>query len=65
MAEFRNVRLPEDLCAAAEKKFAQKFQTVEDLLTFVLRDLAEDRASQLDQAEQKLVEQRLRELGYL
>ena len=65
MAEYRDVRLPEDLCAAAEKKFAGKFQTLEDLLTFVLRDLAHDDISQLDQAEQKLVEQRLRELGYL
>ena len=65
MPELRNVRLPEDLCSAAEKKFAGRFPTIEDLLTFVLRDAAEDKASKLDQAEQKLVEQRLRELGYL
>ena len=65
MAEFRSVQLPEDLCAAAERKFGGTFQTLEDLLTFVVRDLAQEDARQLDQAEQKLVEQRLRELGYL
>jgi len=62
---MREVRLPADLCAAAEKKFGQTFGSVEELLIFVLRDLARDDASQFDQAEQRLVEERLRELGYL
>lgn len=65
MTEMREVRLPADLCAAAEKKFGQTFGSVEELLIFVLRDLARDDASQFDQAEQRLVEERLRELGYL
>jgi len=65
MTEMREVRLPEDLCASAEKKFAGKFGTLEELLTFVLRDLLRDDAIQADQAEQRLVEERLRELGYL
>jgi hypothetical protein len=63
--EMREVRLPADLCAAAEKRFGQTFANVEELLIFVLRDLASDHVSALDQAEQRLVEQRLRELGYL
>ena len=63
--EMRDVRLPEDLCAAAEKKFGQTFASLEELLIFVLRDLSRDESSQLDQAEQRLVEERLRELGYL
>ena len=63
--EMREVRLPADLCAAAEKQFGQTFNTLEELLIFVLRDLAGDSVSALDQAEQRLVEQRLRELGYL
>jgi hypothetical protein len=62
---MRTVQLPADLCAAAEKKFGQKFGSLEELLAFVLRDLTRDEASQLDEAEQRLVEQRLRELGYL
>ena len=63
--EMREVRLPADLCAAAEKRFDKTFSNVEELLTAVLRDLATDDVSALDQAEQRLVEQRLRELGYL
>ena len=65
MTEMREVRLPADLCAAAEKKYAQTFGTLEELLVFVLRDLSRDDSGQLDQAEEKLVEERLRELGYL
>ena len=65
MTEMREVRLPADLCAATEKKFAGTFSSVEELLLFILRDLSQDEAARLDQAEQSLVEQRLRDLGYL
>lgn len=65
MTEMREVRLPADLCAAVEKKFGHTFASLEELLTFVLRDLSRDDAAQFDQAEQRLVEERLRELGYL
>jgi len=65
MTEMRTIQLPADLCAAAEKKFGQRFGSLEELLAFVLRDLTRDEANQLDEAEQRLVEQRLRELGYL
>jgi hypothetical protein len=34
-------------------------------LTFVLRELLRDEALQADLAEERIVEQRLRELGYL
>ena len=59
------MQLPADLCAAAEKKFGHVFASLEELLVFVLRDLARDEAARPDEAEQRLVEQRLRELGYL
>lgn len=65
MTEMRDVRLPAELCAAAEKKFAQKFSSLEDLLTFILQDLVRDEALQLDRAEQRIIEERLRELGYI
>jgi hypothetical protein len=65
MTEMREVRLPAELCAAAEKKFARKFSTLEELLTFILRDLSRDDALQLDHAEQRIIEERLRELGYI
>jgi hypothetical protein len=63
--DMRDVRLPADLCAAAEKRFAGTFASVEELLVFILRDLSRGEASQFDEAEQRLVEERLRELGYL
>jgi hypothetical protein len=65
MTEMRDVRLPADLCASAEKKFGQTFANLEELLIFILRDLSRDDASHFDRAEQRLVEERLRELGYL
>jgi hypothetical protein len=65
MTEMRDVQLPADLCAAAEKKFGHKFSTLEEFLTFVLSDLLREEATEADQAEQRLVEERLRELGYL
>ena len=65
MTETREVRLPDDLCSAAEKKFSARFGSLEEFLTFILRDLVQDEAAQLDQAEQRLVEERLKALGYL
>jgi hypothetical protein len=62
---WRNVRLPEDLCASVEKRYGQRFQSLEELLVFVLKDLAKNDVNQLDQREQDIVEQRLKELGYL
>lgn len=65
MSELRIVQLPADLCAAAEKNFSHLFGNVEELLTFVLRDLVRDDASKADQAEERLIEDRLKDLGYL
>jgi hypothetical protein len=65
MSGDREVRLPLDLCTAAEQKFGKQFGTLEELLTFVLRELLRDEGAEFDQQEQRLVEQRLRELGYL
>lgn len=65
MTDTRTVQLPESLCSAAEKKFGQTFANLEDLLVFILRDLLRDEAAQFDETEQRFVEQRLRELGYL
>jgi len=61
---MRDVRLPADLCAEVEKKFGNVFGSLEEFLVFVLRDCSRDGVAS-DQAEEKLVEERLRELGYL
>jgi hypothetical protein len=61
----RQLSLPEDLCATAQRKFAAQFESLESLLEFVLRELTRDDAEALDQAEQAVLEQRLRDLGYI
>jgi len=63
--DVREVRLPNDLCAVAEHKFRGQFSSLEELLVFVLKDLVREQASELDQAEQRIIEERLKELGYL
>ncbi|MGB9234763.1 MAG: hypothetical protein WCC04_10140 [Terriglobales bacterium] len=65
MTTKRQVNLPEDLCAAAEQRFGAQFPSVELLLEFVLRELLRDDAEKLDQKEKAILEQRLRDLGYL
>jgi hypothetical protein len=62
---MRSVALPEELCTRAEQRFRGQFASVEQLLEFVLRDLLRDDAARADQAEQSLIEQRLKDLGYL
>jgi len=62
---LREVRLPEDLCAAAEQKLPAQFDNLESLLTFLLREVLRDDAAALDQNEQRIVEERLRDLGYI
>jgi hypothetical protein len=61
----RQIFLPEELCAAAEAKFGQQFRSLEELLTFLLRELVDTDATPYDEAEEQLVEERLRELGYI
>jgi hypothetical protein len=65
MSEMREIRLPAELCIAAERKFAGRFSNLEELLIFVLSDLSADDASQADRAEEHIIEERLRELGYI
>ena len=65
MSEMRTIQLPAELCADAEAKFGPVFGSLEELLVAVLRELLRDEAQSTDEAEQRLVEERLRELGYL
>ena len=61
----RTISLPEDLCATAEQRFVPSFENLESLLEFVLRELTRSDAESLNQAERKILEERLRNLGYI
>lgn len=65
MTQKRQVYLPEDLCAIAEKRLGGRFENFEALMEFILRELVRDEAQALDEAEKAMIEKRLRDLGYL
>jgi hypothetical protein len=65
MNESREVRLPADLCAAAEAKFGGTFRSVDELVVFLLQELIRRDTADLDRADQAVVEERLRDLGYI
>lgn len=64
-SQKRTVELPEELCAQIEKEFGKSFASFEDLLVFVMQNLTQGQAAQMDEAERKILERRLRDLGYL
>jgi hypothetical protein len=63
--ELRSLQLPSSLCERAEQKFGARFGSLEELLTFVLQELLRDDAGKMDEAEQRLLEERLKDLGYI
>jgi hypothetical protein len=63
--ELRELRLPAELCKSAEQRFGARFGGLEQFLTFVLQELLRDDAAQMDQAEQRIIEERLKDLGYI
>lgn len=65
MSASREIRLPADLCMAAEEKFGGTFRTVDDLLIFLLQELIRNDTLDMDRADQAVVEERLRDLGYI
>jgi len=65
MSESREIRLPADLCAAAEEKFGGMFRGVDALVVFLLQELVRGDTADLDRSDQAVVEERLRDLGYI
>lgn len=61
----REISLPEDLCASAERRFAARYEGLEGFIEFVLREILRDDVEELDKAEKSVLEKRLRDLGYL
>jgi hypothetical protein len=64
-ANERDLGLPADLCQKVEERFAARFGGLEPFLIFVLQEILRDEARQMDQAEQGVIEKRLRDLGYM
>ena len=64
-ASLRQVSLPEDLCSAAEELYGKRFPSLEKLIVFLLEEVTRGDAVRLDQEEQRIIEERLKALGYL
>ena len=65
MNNLRSVSLPEELCRSVEEKFSRCFGSVDALLAAILEQLVRDDASNMDERELEIIEQRLRGLGYV
>lgn len=65
MSATREVRLPEDLCSQIEQLYGKRFGPLEQFLIFVLEELSRDSAVRVDKAEQQIIEERLKDLGYI
>ena len=66
MNSWRELRLPEELCTKIEQQIhGSEFGTLEEFLTFFLRELASRNSSPLDEKERQAIAQRLRDLGYM
>jgi hypothetical protein len=42
-----------------------RFESLEALIGFLLQEIVKDDVSEFDQAEEKMIEQRLKDLGYI
>jgi hypothetical protein len=65
MDPMRTVALREDLCRTVEQRFAHRFGGLEELLTAALEELVRDDALKMDENEQTIIEERLKQLGYI
>ncbi len=65
MTRYRTVHLPEAMWGAAEKLLAGRFENLEALLSFLLQEIVKDDTARFDRAEEQMIEQRLKDLGYI
>lgn len=62
---LREMKIPEDVYRAAQDRFGSQFNSVDELVEFALRELLRDDSAALDESEQKMIHNRLKDLGYL
>ena len=65
MSSTRTIALSAELCQLAEEKFRTRFSSVDELVTAILNQLLLDDGLRMDEGEQRLLEERLKGLGYL
>ncbi len=65
MNPYRTVNLPEELCVTAERFMTGRFESLETLISFLLQEVVKDDVSKFDRAEEQMIEQRLKDLGYI
>jgi hypothetical protein len=65
MEAKRTIQLPQSLCEMVEKQVLGKFPDLESLIIFILERLTDDDGLQFDEQEEQIIQNRLRELGYL
>ena len=63
--EYRSIRVPEPLCDKAERWMNGRFESLEALVAFILQEIVDEKGARLDQQEEELVQQRLKDLGYI
>jgi hypothetical protein len=63
--KMREIQLPAALCETLEQRFGANFRNLEELLTFALQELVRDDGHQMDKVEQGIIEERLKDLGYI
>ena len=63
--QYRNVRLPEGLCSEADAWLKGRFESLDALIIFALQEIIKDESAKLDQEEEEMVQQRLKDLGYI
>ena len=61
----RDLKLEAILCDKAEKKFGARYGGLEPFLNHVLQELLRDDAAEMDEHERRIIEQRLKDLGYI
>ena len=62
----RDIRLPAHVYEAVERLIqGTRFTTVDEFVSFVLKELTKADSSTIDERERKAIEDRLRNLGYL
>jgi hypothetical protein len=62
---MRTVHLPSALCDSVEKKYGARFGTLEEFLGYALRELVREDVARMDEEENRIVQERLRDLGYV